>query len=135
MSIVVYPSSLPAPILSGYSYSGLESNIDKTENSFGFQTQKQIGGQESEVYNCLLKLTDQQFALFELWYKDYLINGHKLFQISLKDGTGYTPRIVRMTPDKYTASMISNCVWQITFKLYTQEKNYISEAEYLALTT
>lgn len=130
-----YPTTLPIPILSGYSYSGTASNVDTTEKSFGFQTQKAIANQESEIINIILKLTDAELDIFKQWFQNDLINGHKWFFISLKDGNGYIQRTARITPDKYTASMISNCVWQVTFKLNTQEKTYISSSEYLALAT
>ena len=132
MATPTFPASLPAPLISGYGYEDDAGNVSRSPKSFGYQTQKQIGNTPYTEFMIQYVFTQAQMAIFEDFYSDDLINGHKWFVMKLQVGFKYVNHYCRLT-EKYSANLISNAVWQVGFKLEVDIKTLISEEDYFGL--
>lgn len=130
MATPTFPTDLGNPILSSYEYSDNLGNVDRTSTGFGYQTQKTIGNKGFTSFSLTFVFDVDQMEIFEDFYKADLINGHKWFYMNAVTGGGYDELTVRMTKEKYTASLISPNIWEVKFSIETDQKNFISEALY-----
>lgn len=129
MATPSFPASLPAPLMSGYGYRDDAGNVSKSPQLFGFQTQKQIGNTPFTDFSVGFVFTQAQMLIFEDFYRDDLINGHKWFIMSLQVGANYLAHHCRM-PEKYSANLISNSNWQVGFMIEVDVKKMISQEIY-----
>ena len=132
MATPTFPISLPAPLISQYGYKDDIGNVSLSPKSFGYQTQKQISNTPYTNFTIGFIFTQSQMNTFEDFYKTDLINGHKWFIMTFRVGVGYLTHHCRM-PDKYSANLISNQVWQVGFNLKVDIKRLISNQNYIDL--
>ena len=129
MAIPAFPGSLPAPLISEYLYKDDPGNVSKSQNQFGFQTQKQIGNQNFSEFNIGFVFTQAQMKIFEDFFYDDLLKGHKWFTIDLAVGSGYLSHNCRF-PGKFYASLVSNNNWHVSATIETDKKQLFSLEEY-----
>ena len=129
MATPTFPASLPAPLISGYGYKDDAGNVSRSPKTFGYQTQKQIGNTSYTNFPVQFVFTQAQMKIFEDFYADDLINGHKWFIMSLLVGSGYAANYCRMV-EKYSANLISNAVWSVGMSVEVDVKTLITKAEY-----
>jgi len=128
-----YPTSLPAPLINNYGYEQILSNVSVTPDSFGFQTQKRISEQRTTSMVLSFVFNEFQMNTFEMFYFNDLINGHKWFKIDILVGAGYIEHYVQMT-SKYEAKLMSNTLWSVSFNIEIDNKQLISQLQYINLT-
>ena len=129
-SILVWPASLPKPLVSGYNLKPAEGVL-RTNMDSGLARQRRIFTQTPTVFQVSWIMSQQEFQTFEGWYLHFAKEGATKFQIDLQSGQGIIAHTVRFK-DQYQASLVSATLWQIRASLEVLNRPTVS-ADYLTI--
>ena len=87
MALIDYPSSLPLPLIRGYSYSD-SSHFIRTEMETGLARQRKRFTSTPTFFNIQFIYEQGAMSHFESWYANELNYGIELFNLQLAIGAG-----------------------------------------------
>lgn len=131
MATPQYPSVLPLPQTTGYGQTP-KNNTLRTEMESGNARQRKRFTSSPTEYSATFRFTQDQFAIFEAWYKHQANEGANYFEIELLGGLGLQVQEARFT-QQYDAPIISGNTWEVNTVLEIRERKTLT-AEELAVT-
>ena len=100
-----WPSTLPAPLLDGYSLKP-DSRLRRTEMESGPAKQRRIATAGPTVVTLSWIFNRQQYAVFSAWFHHIVADGQEWFDMTLRTAQGENTVRVRFKEpptDRYTA--------------------------------
>ncbi len=85
--MAIWPTNLPDPLTSGYSIQPQQAFI-RTDMDQGPARQRRRFTTTPTVYLVKWIMSEQQFGIFESWFRDEADDGAAWFTINLRGGTG-----------------------------------------------
>lgn len=85
--MATWPTNLPDPLTSGYSIQPQQAFI-RTDMDQGPARQRRRFTTTPTVYSVKWIMSEQQFGIFESWFRDEVDDGAAWFTINLRGGTG-----------------------------------------------
>lgn len=85
--MATWPTNFPDPLTSGYSIQPQQAFI-RTDMDQGPARQRRRFTTTPTVYSVKWIMSEQQFGIFESWFRDEVDDGAAWFTINLRGGTG-----------------------------------------------
>jgi len=124
--IIIWPSEkLPSPTIQGYGISPGEA-ILRTEMEAGPARQRRRFTQVPSRINVRWVMTQEQFAVFEAWYRFQAKEGAEWFLIELKGGLGLLAQEARFTR-QFQARVYAGVLWEVSSELEIRERPTLDE--------
>ena len=112
---VKWPSTLPRPSVQGYGIQPGEAII-RTEMESGLARHRRRFTDVPSEVSVRWLMSQNQFAVFEAWYKIYAEEGASYFDVELLGGVGITSHSARFTR-QFSAKLLNNRLWEVTSSL------------------
>lgn len=127
---VTFPAIIPAPLLEGYGLAP-QNAILRTDMEAGAARQRRISTDMPTDITARWIMTQQQFAVFEAFWKYKLYDGAGWFQMNIKNGKGMNPVDARFTTP-YNAQAIGlegGVGYAVSGKIECRNMPMMTEAE------
>lgn len=85
--MATWPTNLPVPIIDGYTIEPQQTFI-RTDMDQGQARQRRRFTTAPTVYQVSWMMDENEFGIFESWYRDEADNGAAWFDVSLRNGKG-----------------------------------------------
>ena len=122
---VSWPATLPLPTIDGYSIRPGEA-IVRTEMEAGPARQRRRFTQVPSRIAVRWLLRQDQFALFESWYRWHAKEGAEWFEIDLLGGIGLSDHEARFTR-QFEARPRGGVLWEVISELEIRERPVLTE--------
>lgn len=126
--MTAYPDFLPPFQNDGYGYDD-DDDLLRTDMEAGPARVRQRARQSSSVFSVASKMTYDQFALFESWYKHKINGGVDSFDIDLAVGAGIVTHTARFI-GKPSPRKSGPRYWLVSAKLEAFERYTLTEYEF-----
>lgn len=120
-----FPKHLPLPTVQGYKIKP-DDAILRTDMEAGLARQRRRFTQTPSKINVRWLMNQEQFSLFEAWYKYHAKEGAEWFLISLLGGLGLLEQEARFIK-QFEASLFNGILWEITSELEIRDRPTLSE--------
>lgn len=120
-----FPNHLPLPTVQGYKIKP-DDAILRTDMESGLARQRRRFTQTPSKINVRWLMNQEQFSLFEAWYKYHAKEGAEWFLISLLGGLGLLQQEARFIK-QFEASLFNGILWEITSELEIRDRPTLSE--------
>lgn len=120
-----FPKHLPLPTVQGYKIKP-DDAILRTDMESGLARQRRRFTQTPSKINVRWLMNQEQFSLFEAWYKYHAKEGAEWFLISLLGGLGLLEQEARFIK-QFEASLFNGILWEITSELEIRDRPTLSE--------
>jgi hypothetical protein len=118
---VSWPDVLPIPRYDGYSIVPGDP-IQRTEMEAGAARQRRRFIDVPSRISLRWKMTNEQYAIFEGWYKWEAREGAAWFNMSLRSGLGFAPHVARFLGQPQAVPTDRGLHWEITTELEIRER-------------
>lgn len=125
-----WPSVLPLPSLDYTSKN--EPTTIRTQMASGRVRQRRRFTSDMKTQSLRIRLTEDQYGLFQSFVFYKLNGGNDFFQLTLLGGQGLQLYNVRLINGEYTAKL-NHPHWDVTANVDVEEQGYIPEDAYDAL--
>lgn len=116
-----WPSTLPAPALTGYQFAPDTTTI-KTDMDSGPARVRRRFTSASTQYQATWILNAIQLATFESWFVLDALSGAAWFTVNQWNGLGRGTMTARISSGTYTAALVAPAVWQVTAALEVRDR-------------
>lgn len=123
--MIKWPDTLPLPTIQGYSVQPNDS-ILRTEMEAGPARQRRRFTQTPTRVGVRWVMRQDQFALFESWYRFQAREGGAWFEIELLGGLGLLEQEARFTR-QFQAQLFAGVLWEISSELEIRERPVLDE--------
>ena len=113
--MIKFPQHLPLPTISGYSIKP-DDAIIRTDMESGPARQRRRFTQTPSKIAVRWVMNQEQFSLFEAWYKFHAKEGAEWFDIQLLGGLGLLEQEARFI-QQFEAGLYKGLLWEITAEL------------------
>ena len=120
MTTIIFPKHLPHPTVEGYSIRPDEAII-RTDMEAGPARQRRRYTQTPSKISVRWLMKQEQFCLFEAWYKYYAKEGAEWFYITLLGGLGLLEQEARFT-QQFESRLLNGYLWEITSELEIRDR-------------
>jgi len=131
MTVPTWPIQLPAPLVSGYSYSQ-KAAVARTEMDSGIARNRRRFSRAPAQINLKWLLTGPELAVFEYFWHVEVLDGAAWFETIASSGTGPQSLRVRCVSDGYTANAVDGH-WEVSIQAEALEIPKINAAQYTAM--
>lgn len=131
MTVPTWPIQLPAPLLSGYSYSQ-KAAVARTEMDSGIARNRRRFSRAPVPINLKWLLTEAELAVFEYFWHVEVLDGAAWFETIASSGTGPQSLRVRCVSDGYTANAVDGH-WEVSIQAEALEMPKINADQYAAM--
>lgn len=121
----IFPKHLPLPTVQGYKIKP-DDAILRTDMEAGLARQRRRFSQTPSKISVRWLMNQEQFSLFEAWYKYHAKEGAEWFLISLLGGLGLLEQEARFIK-QFEASLFNGTLWEITSELEIRDRPTLSE--------
>lgn len=119
--MIQYPAGLPAGLHSGRSYQ-IESPLMRTELSSGRARQRRRFTSVPEYAKVTWLFSSVEGRLFEVWWRDQLIDGSQWFDCPLETPLGFDKYPCRFTGPYEGPSRVGPYLWSYSAELEMRER-------------
>ena len=123
--MIKFPQHLPLPTISGYSIKP-DDAIIRTDMESGPARQRRRFSQTPSKIAVRWVMNQEQFSLFEAWYKFHAKEGAEWFDIQLLGGLGLLEQEARFI-QQFEAGLYKGLLWEITAELEIRDRPTLSE--------
>jgi hypothetical protein len=123
--MIKWPDTLPLPTIQGYSVQPNDS-ILRTEMEAGPARQRRRFTQTPTRVSVRWVMRQDQFALFESWYRFQAREGGAWFDIELLGGLGLIEQEARFTR-QFQAQLFAGVLWEVSSELEIRERPVLDE--------
>lgn len=112
--MAAWPSTLPAPLIDGYSVNPLDQTI-RTDMESGAARVRRRTFARNDLVDVALVLSAAEFAAFRAWFDNDAAGGSAWFDMPIDIGDGMTTKEVRFK-GAWKAQRLQLC-WRVTAQL------------------
>ena len=123
--MIKFPQHLPLPTIDGYSIKP-DDAIIRTDMESGPARQRRRFTQTPSKIAVRWVMNQEQFSLFEAWYKFLAKEGAEWFDIQLLGGLGLIEQEARFI-QQFEAGLYKGLLWEITAELEIRDRPTLSE--------
>lgn len=125
---VTWPSTLPAPLLSGYQFAPDATTIKTDMDSGPARVRRRYTSGNTPVQATWV-FTTLQLAIFEAWFVQQAFSGAAWFSIPLRNGLGRQTVTARIPSGTYTAAMAEGGNWKLSAALEVRDRPLLTPAQ------
>lgn len=126
-----FANGVPNPLVQGHSVQN-ESHVRSNDTITGAPRYELISASRPSFFNVSWNLSQDQFNVFEGWFKYTIGFGSKAFDLDLFVGAGLVGHECYFQNGTYNASLVGRR-WNVTATLLAVEKQYTDENFYNSL--
>ena len=128
MSVINYPSSLPAPEINGYGYQQ-KPNVLKSAMDGGNRRHRVLHKNSRTVLKVTWQLTTAQLDIQETFEQDEIEDGALWFCMNIKTPNGLAVHDVRYVPGTKNTTLTTNNLWAVSVSIEVKDRTILSEEQ------
>ena len=124
--VICWPKKLPLPTIEGYRIAPSDA-IVRTDMESGSARQRRRFTQVPSLIQVRWLFSQEQFAVFESWYRWKAQEGGRWFDITLLGGLGLLSQQARFTK-QFEAELLTHALWEVTTELEIRERPVLTQS-------